>query len=55
MLLFVNLLCNVCLTFNIRAVGNDPRKAVVDGYPIEQVIASDLHPGNASYNIVSST
>ncbi|KAK0470264.1 uncharacterized protein EV420DRAFT_1499437 [Desarmillaria tabescens] len=24
--------------------GNDPRKAVVDGYPVEQVIASDLHP-----------
>ncbi|KAK0203786.1 hypothetical protein DFS33DRAFT_1475139 [Desarmillaria ectypa] len=23
--------------------GNDPRKAVVDGYPVEQVIASDLH------------
>ncbi|KAK0192562.1 hypothetical protein F5146DRAFT_507891 [Armillaria mellea] len=24
--------------------GNDPRKAVVDGYPVEQVIASDLYP-----------
>ncbi|KAK0469998.1 uncharacterized protein EV420DRAFT_1298372 [Desarmillaria tabescens] len=24
--------------------GNDPRKAVADGYPVEQVIASDLHP-----------
>ncbi|KAG7448613.1 uncharacterized protein BT62DRAFT_929702 [Guyanagaster necrorhizus] len=24
--------------------GNDPRKAVVDGYPVEQVVASDLHP-----------
>ncbi|KAK0480786.1 hypothetical protein IW261DRAFT_1563464 [Armillaria novae-zelandiae] len=25
-------------------VGNDPRKAVADGYPVEQVITSDLHP-----------
>ncbi|KAK0496147.1 hypothetical protein EDD18DRAFT_1169021 [Armillaria luteobubalina] len=24
--------------------GNDPRKAVVDGYPAEQVVASDLYP-----------
>ncbi|KAG7448621.1 uncharacterized protein BT62DRAFT_992644 [Guyanagaster necrorhizus] len=24
--------------------GNDPRKAVVDGYSVEQVVASDLHP-----------
>ncbi|KAK0480788.1 hypothetical protein IW261DRAFT_1474583 [Armillaria novae-zelandiae] len=24
--------------------GNDPRKAVIDGYPVEQVIASDLYP-----------
>ncbi|KAK0496148.1 hypothetical protein EDD18DRAFT_232865 [Armillaria luteobubalina] len=24
--------------------GNDPRKAVVDGYPVEQVVASDLYP-----------
>ncbi|KAK0219998.1 hypothetical protein IW262DRAFT_994318 [Armillaria fumosa] len=24
--------------------GNDPRKAIVDGYPVDQVIASDLHP-----------
>ncbi|KAK0459031.1 uncharacterized protein EV420DRAFT_1541956 [Desarmillaria tabescens] len=24
--------------------GNDPRKAVADGFPVEQVIASDLHP-----------
>ncbi|PBK67606.1 hypothetical protein ARMSODRAFT_889090 [Armillaria solidipes] len=24
--------------------GNDPRKAVMDGYPVEQVLASDLRP-----------
>ncbi|KAK0496141.1 hypothetical protein EDD18DRAFT_232786 [Armillaria luteobubalina] len=24
--------------------GNDPRKAVVDGYPAEQIVASDLYP-----------
>lgn len=27
-------------------VGNDARKAVQDGFPIENVLASDLHAGD---------
>lgn len=27
------------------AVGNDIRKVVLDGWPVENVIASDLNPG----------
>ena len=26
-------------------VGNDVRKAVADGFPVTQALASDLHPG----------
>lgn len=26
-------------------VGNDLRKAIADGFPLSQAIASDLHPG----------
>ncbi|KAI0932684.1 hypothetical protein AcW2_001238 [Taiwanofungus camphoratus] len=28
--------------------GNDARKAVADGYPVQNVVASDLHPGDAA-------
>ena len=34
----------VCLTYLVK-VGNDARKAVSDGYPVDKVIASDLEPG----------
>ena len=26
-------------------VGNDVRKAIADGYPLNQIIVCDLHPG----------
>ena len=26
-------------------VGNDVRKAVADGFPVENVVATDIHPG----------
>ena len=34
--LFLDLAC---------CVGNDVRKAVADGFPVNQALASDLHPG----------
>ena len=34
--LFLDLAC---------CVGNDVRKAVADGFPVDQALASDLHPG----------
>jgi hypothetical protein len=32
-------------------VGNDVRKAIVDGYPIENVVASDLKQGKANHRM----
>ena len=32
-----------------RSVGNAVRKAVVDGFPAQQAIASDLHPGEFEF------
>lgn len=29
----------------MNTVGNDLRKAVFDGYAVENCVASDLHPG----------
>ena len=34
----------IALSFCV-VVGNDIRKAVADGFPVEGVIGSDLHPG----------
>ena len=33
-------------------VGNDVRKTVSDGFPVDQVIASDLEPGMSIYVIL---
>jgi hypothetical protein len=46
MLLHVELLLRLTIqTDGLSLVGNDLRKAVADGYPIESSIASDLHSG----------
>lgn len=29
----------------VRSVGNDVRKAVADGFRVENVVATDIHPG----------
>jgi len=44
MLLCVIINCKKCFA-NGYSVGNDTRKAVVDGWPVENVIASDLRQG----------
>lgn len=33
------------VALHVFAVGNDARKAVADGYPVENVIAADLEAG----------
>lgn len=44
MLLCVNIDCKKCFA-NGYSVGNDARKAVVDGWPLQNVIASDIQQG----------
>lgn len=35
----------ICVGTASLAVGNDVRKAVADGYPVHDAVASDLRPG----------
>lgn len=33
------------------SVGNDARKAIADGYPVDRVITSDLEPGKQNTGV----
>lgn len=46
--------CSPALLLNSSLVGNDVRKAVVDGWPVQNVIASDIQPGQSHPFLVMS-
>ena len=42
---WVPMILNMLITSPLMPVGNDVRKAIADGYPVQNVIASDLEKG----------